>query len=60
MGIMSLHRVVALVSAFSLVGLFGLASRAEASNFSRPQAKKSVAIESLREKVKNADIQGCG
>jgi hypothetical protein len=57
---MSLHRMIALVSALSLVGLFGLASRAEASNFSRPQSKYAVTLESLREKVKNADIEGCG
>lgn len=57
---MSLHRMVALVSALSLVGLFGLASRAEASNFSRPQAKHAVTLEGLREKVRNADIEGCG
>ena len=52
--------MVALVSALSLVGLFGLASRAEASNFSRPQAKHAVTLEGLREKVRNADIEGCG
>jgi hypothetical protein len=57
---MSLHRMVALVSALSLVGLFGLASRAEASNFSRPRSKSAVTLASLREKVKNADIEGCG
>jgi len=57
---MSLHRMVALVSALSLVGLFGLASRAEASNFAPPSAKHAVTLENLREKVKNADIEGCG
>jgi hypothetical protein len=56
---MSLHRMVALVSAAALIGLFGLASRAEASNFSRPEAK-STTVESLREKIKNADLPGCG
>ena len=60
MGIMSLHRMVALVSALSLVALFGIASRAEASNFSRPQSKHAVILENLREKVKNAEIEGCG
>lgn len=56
---MSFHRLVALVSATAFVGLLGLASRAEASNFARPKSKTNV-IQELRQKVHNADIQGCG
>lgn len=57
---MSLHRLVALVSATALVGLLGAA--ASASNNTpvvRKAAPKAVAP-TLREKVRSADIDGCG
>lgn len=63
---MSLHRLVAFVSAASLVGLFGFASQAEASNFKAPEASKPAKVSrlsstaTLREKIRNVDIDGCG
>ena len=56
---MSLHRLVAVVSAAVLCGLLGIA---QASNFATPakKAPKLVVEPGLREKVRNADIEGCG
>ena len=55
---MSIHRLVALASTTVLVGLLGAA---QASNFAKPEKKAAAAVaQSLREKVQNADIQGCG
>ncbi|GEM_PF-6084360 len=57
---MSLHRLVALVSATALVGLLGAAASASNHAPFRPRAAKVVAPPTLREKVRNAHIDGCG
>lgn len=55
---MSFHRLVALVATTALVGLLGMA---EASNAYAPRHASKVTVEHvLREKIKNANIQGCG
>lgn len=54
---MTVHRFVALVSATTLVGLLGVA---QASNFATPTKREAAAATSLREKVRNADVRGCG
>ncbi len=55
---MSFHRLVALVSTAALVGLLGIA---EASNNNAPRKAPKVMVEkALREKVRNANIEGCG
>lgn len=57
---MNVHRSIALVSASLLVGLLGVA---QASNFAPPASRKvakSAPVASLREKIRNANINGCG
>ncbi len=54
---MSIHRLVALVSATVLLGLLGAA---QASVFAHPQKPLPPSVQSLREKVQNANIDGCG
>ena len=58
---MSLHRLVALSSVTALVGLLGAAASASNHVPFQPKAtKKVVAPPTLREKVRNAHIDGCG
>jgi len=52
---MAVHRLVATLSAISLLGLVGFAS---ASNFAHP-AKPKDEIRELRAQVKAAHIPGC-
>lgn len=54
---MSIHRLVAAVSATVLIGLLGAA---QASNFARPAKETATVHQTLREKIENANIEGCG
>ena len=57
---MNVHRLVALVSATALVGLMGVAAQASVFAAPHPKSAKVFVKTSLREKVKNAEIDGCG
>ena len=54
---MSVHRLIALIATMALVGLLGMAQ----ANNNAPTPQKKVVVEAgLREKIRNADIDGCG